>query len=99
MAPTQEPRDAHVPIFEAMLTMANVDRPILAPHNLRVYASETGEMLLIRERSGIGGTFELSLRLPDGVTYPGVDITRGPDGMAHLTVELEPWESRYWRAS
>ncbi|HJN15738.1 MAG TPA: hypothetical protein QGH10_09620 [Armatimonadota bacterium] len=98
MSPTQEPRDAHVPVFEAMLTIANVDRPVIAPRNLRVYTSEAGEMLLIRERGGVGGTFEVLLSLPAGVTYPGVDITREADGMARLTVALEPWESQYWRA-
>jgi hypothetical protein len=98
LEPQQEPRDAAAPLYEAFAMMAGLDRPVLAPHNLRVYVSGDGRMLLIRERAGIETQAEVSVRIPEGVTYRGLSRTRTPDGYAQFEVKLRPWEGRYWRA-
>ncbi|MCX7597620.1 MAG: hypothetical protein N2512_01945, partial [Armatimonadetes bacterium] len=53
MAPEQNPRDAMAPVYEELAAAAAVDRPILAPHNLRVYVADDGKVLLVRERAGL----------------------------------------------
>jgi hypothetical protein len=98
LAPVQEPRDAMAPIYEELVAAAGVDRPVLAPHNLRVYLSGDGKMLLVRERAGLATDTQIAVRLPAGVTYESLDQTLGDDGYARLHVQIEPWESRWWKA-
>ena len=99
MEPEQNPRDAALPIYEALARAARVDRPVLAPHNLRVYLSGDGKLLLVRERAGLKTETEIGVRLPAGVTYPSLPSARGADGYTRLRVSLEPWEGKWWRAN
>lgn len=96
--PQQEPRDATAPLWEALLAAAKVDRPVLAPHNLRVYVSQGGELLLVRERAGIATEAKVAVRVPPGTRYDGLPLTRTDDGYAWLAVSLKPWEGRYFAA-
>lgn len=98
MAPEQKPRDAAACIYEELAAAAALDRPILAPHNLRVYLASGGEMLLVRERAGVPTDAEIALRLPAGVRYPGLPARRASDGYTRIRVRLDPWESRWWKA-
>jgi hypothetical protein len=98
LAPQQNPRDALVPLYEALAGIAGVDRPILAPHNLRVYLSEGGRMVLIRERAGLPTDAEVRLRLPREVRFADLQPARDGDGYARLHVALKPWEARWWKA-
>jgi len=97
-APVQEPRDAMAPIYEELASAAGVDRPILAPHNLRVYVSGDGRMLLVRERAGLATDADIQVRLPTTARYEGLSQNRGDDGYTTVRVRLEPWESRWWKA-
>jgi len=99
LEPKQEPRDAAVPIFETLLGMAGVDRPVIAPHNLRVYVADKGAMILIRERAGIKTEEEIAVRIPGNVSYPGLSLKRDGDGYARFRVTLLPWEGKWWKAS
>jgi hypothetical protein len=99
MAPEQSPRDAVAPLWEALVSAAGVDRPVQAPHNLRVYVAEGGTMVLVRERAGLATDADLGLRVPPGVEFPDLALTRGDDGYAHCRVSLKPWESRWFRAA
>jgi hypothetical protein len=98
LAPEQQPRDAVVPLYEALAKAAKLDRPILAPHNLRVYVSQGGQMILIRERAGLKTEAEVAVRVPQGIQYPGLTLRRGQDGYTRFRVTLEPWEGRWWKA-
>ena len=93
--PQQEPRDAAAPLYEALLTLAGVDRPVLAPHNLRVYLSGDGKMLLVRERAGLATEAELAVRVPPDLEYDDVDVRRSDDGYTRFTASLDPWEGLY----
>ncbi len=96
--PVQEPRDAAAPLWEALIAAAGVDRPVLAPHNLRVYVSDGGQMLLIRERAGTATDGEVAVRIPRHVRYDGLPFRRTDDGYLWLRVSLRPWEGQYFRA-
>ena len=98
LAPVQEPRDAMAPIYEELVLAAGVDRPVLAPHNLRVYVSGDRKMLLVRERAGLATDADIQVRMPATVRYEGLSQTRGDDGYTRLRIRLEPWESRWWKA-
>lgn len=98
LAPVQEPRDAMAPIYEALVAAADVDRPVIAPHNLRVYVSGDGKMMLVRERAGLATDGEIGIRIPNGVTYRQLGQRRDNNGYAWLRVRLAPWESRWWKA-
>ncbi|MCX7597471.1 MAG: hypothetical protein N2512_01195, partial [Armatimonadetes bacterium] len=98
MAPEQHPRDATAAVYEELAAAAAVDRPILAPHNLRVYVADDGKVLLVRERAGLATDAEVSVPLPAGVKYPGLPARRGSDGYTRLRLRLAPWESRWWKA-
>ncbi|MBM3499633.1 MAG: hypothetical protein FJX74_13315 [Armatimonadetes bacterium] len=98
LAPQQDPRDALAPIYEELVRVAGVDRPVLAPHNLRVYLSGDGKVLLVRERAGLPTDADIEVRLPEGVTYAGLGQTRGGDGYTKLHLRLDPWESAWWKA-
>ena len=98
MGPEQSPRDAALPIYEALAKMAGIDRPILAPHNLRVYVAEGGKMILIRERAGLKTDAEVGVRVPEGVSYPGLTLERKGDGYARFKVSLEAWDGKWWKA-
>ena len=98
LSPEQNPRDAMAPIYEALASAARLDRPILAPHNLRVYLSGDGKMLLVRERAGLKTETEIGVRLPVGVRFPGLAAKRTPEGYTRLQVSLEPWEGKWWKA-
>ena len=98
LEPQQEPRDAMAPLLEHMMMAAGVERPVIAPYNLRVYLAEAGEMLLVRERAGLGGEYEIAVRVPEGVEYEGLELTRNGDGYARATVRLEAWEGKHWKA-
>jgi len=96
--PEQDPRDALVPIYEELARAAGVDRPILAPHNLRVYLATDGKTLLIRERAGLPTDAEVALRLPEGVQYPDLRMERGEDGYTRFQVQLAAWNGKWWKA-
>lgn len=97
-APVQRPLDAMLPVLEAMARAAHVERPVLAPHNLRVYVSDDGRMVLVRERQGVRTDAEVAVRLPEGVRYPGLPMRRTADGYARFRVRLEPWTGAWWKA-
>jgi len=97
LAPEQRPREALAPLYEALAQAAGVDRPIRAPHNLRVYVARGGKMLLIRERAGRKTDAEVGVRLPAGARYPGLILRRGPEGYTCFRVHLEPWEGKWWK--
>jgi hypothetical protein len=96
--PEQEPRDALAPLWEALAAEADVDRPVLAPHNLRVYVSGDGRLVLVRERAGVPTDAQVAVRIPTGIGYNEASITQGDDGYARLRVSLRPWEGRHFRA-
>jgi hypothetical protein len=98
MSPEQEPRDALVPIYETLLQAAGVQRPVLAPHNLRVYPATDGRMILIRERAGIATDAEVAVKLPGRSDFAGLEQTRTEDGYTRFRVELKPWEGKWWKA-
>lgn len=98
LAPQQQPRDALVPLYDAMLSAAGVDRPVLAPHNLRVCVSDGGACVLVRERAGLATEDEIAVRIPPGVRYPNVPMSRTGDGYARLRLRLQPWEGLCLRA-
>lgn len=98
MAPDQNLRDALARVYEELSVAAGLDRPVLAPRNLRVYVADGGKMLLVRERAGLPTQADVALRLPSGIRYPGLAMRRGPDGYTRLHVRLAPWESRWWKA-
>lgn len=98
LEPKQEPRDAMAPLFDCLASEAWVDRPVVAPHNVRVYLASRGEMILIRERAGIGGPVRIGLMRDEGRTYPGLELSRGEDGFVWFTVDLAPWEGKWYKA-
>jgi len=98
LAPVQEPRDAMAPLYEALVAAAGVDRPVLAPHNLRAYLSGDGKMLLVRERAGLATDEDVQVRVPAGVVYEGLNQAPGDDGYTRLHIRLDPWESEWWKA-
>lgn len=98
LAPEQQPRDAVVPLYEALAQAARVDRPIRAPHNLRVYVAQGGKMILVRERAGLKTTADLAVRVPAGTRYQGLILRRSPGGYARFQVTLEPWEGKWFKA-
>jgi hypothetical protein len=98
LGPEQTLRDAVVPIYEALVAAAGVDRPILCSHNLRVYLSGDGRLLLIRERAGLQTDVEIALRLPAGISFPGLTLRRTADGYSRFEVSIAPWEGRWWKA-
>ena len=77
LAPVQDPRDALTPIYEELVAAAGVDRPVLAPHNLRVYVGGDGKMLLVRERAGLETNTQIAVRFPSSF---------GPVSYTHLTL-------------
>ncbi len=96
--PQQKPVDALVPLYEQMAAAVRLDRPVLAPHNLRVAVSDDGRMILIRERQGLATDCEVAVRLPAGVEFEGLPVTRGADGYARFAVHLEAWGGVWWKA-
>ena len=96
--PEQEPRDALAPLWEALVAEADVDRPVLAPHNLRVYVSGDGRLVLVRERAGVPTDTEVAVRVPPDARYDEASTARGDDGYVRLRVSLRPWEGRHFRA-
>lgn len=100
MAAAQAPRDALAPFYEHLAQAAALDRPVLAPPNLRVYVAEGARMLLVRERAGVGGEVEVALRAPAEIRYEGLDLGPADEaGYRRFRAHLEPWESRWWKAS
>jgi len=81
-----------------LVRAAGVDCPVIAPHNLRVYLSGDGKMLLVRERAGVATDTDIAVRLPAGVQYEGLDQTAGENGYTRLHLRLEPWRSGWWKA-
>jgi len=98
LEPAQNPLDAAAPVYEALASAAGLTRPVLAPHNLRVYVAAGGKMILVRERAGLGAEFEIGVRAPETVSYPGVTLTRGEDGYARFRLAMKPWEGRWLKA-
>jgi hypothetical protein len=96
--PVQKPADALVPLFEAMVTTAGIERPIVAPANLRVHLSDDGRFLMARERQGLATDCTVAVRLPAGVAFPGLALQRGSDGYARFRLQLLPWTGAYWKA-
>lgn len=99
LEPQQEPRDAVVPVYEHLAAQTGIDRPILAPHNLRLHVSDGGEMILLRERAGIATDTEVAVRLPAEVSYPDLELGRGEDGYTRFRVSVRPWEGLWWKAT
>lgn len=87
----QDPRDAIAPLFEELLHAARVPAPIQAPHNLRVYPSSDGKVILIRERAGLPFDGHIGVRLPPGATYTEAQRQADGDGYTRIPVSLEPW--------
>ncbi len=88
--PRQTPYDAPTALFEAMVDEAGIDRPIRAPHHVRVYPSADGRTLLIRERYSLATDAAIEVRLPEGVRYAGGQ--RLGNGRTRFEVHLEPYE-------
>ncbi len=88
--PRQTPYDAPTALLEAVVDEAGIDRPIRAPHNIRVYPSANGRTLLIRERYCMPTDATIEVRLPEGVRYVGGERLR--NGRTRLQVHLEPYE-------
>ncbi|HOX37697.1 MAG TPA: hypothetical protein PL033_06885 [Candidatus Brocadiia bacterium] len=92
LAPQQEVGSGLVLSFDRVAEYAQVDLPIRAPHNLRVYASPDGKAVLMRERAGLKTEARVSIRIPNGISYPGVKTVRNDDGYTEFNVSLQPWD-------
>ncbi|NPV49434.1 MAG: hypothetical protein HPY69_21025 [Armatimonadetes bacterium] len=92
LEPRQEPRDAVVPLFQELLHAAAVPEPVQAPHNLRVYPSGDGRVILVRERAGLPFAGRIGVQLPPGVTYAGAEPPAAGDAYTRIPVSLGPWE-------
>jgi hypothetical protein len=98
LAAEQEPRDALAPLYEGLVRAAGIDRPVRAPHNLRVYLSGDRRMLLVRERAGLSTDADIEVKLPEGVAYDGLQQQAGGEGYTQLRIRLDAWESGWWKA-
>jgi hypothetical protein len=99
LTPEQSPRDAVVPLYEWLAREAGVERPVVAPHNLRVYVSAGARMVLVRERAGLATDTDIAFRAPAGVRYGDGEPRRDAEGRAVVHVTLSPWEGRWWTAA
>ena len=86
----QEQYDAPTQLWEAVIAEAGVERPVRAPHNVRVYVSGDGRTVLVRERYCRPTEAVVEVRLPEGVQY--AEGERLPDGYTRFRLNLRPYE-------
>ena len=88
--PKQEPYDAYASLLDLLVTESGVPRPIVAPHNVRVYPSADGRTLLIRERYNMPTQAHIEVTLPEGVFYAeGILL---PNGRTVIDIPLGAYE-------
>jgi len=91
MEPRQPTYDALTPLFEGLIEELGLPRPFRAPHHVRVYVSDEGTLILLKERFGLATDAPLEMRLPEGVRYEGCRLERLPDGFTRFRVHLPPY--------
>ncbi|MBI2298966.1 MAG: hypothetical protein HYU66_08495 [Armatimonadetes bacterium] len=88
----QEPYDVMAGMWEDIATAAGIDRPVRAPHNLRVAVSDDRSVVLVQERFGIETTDLVSLKVPKGTKYEGCEMVPQAGGWTLLRRKLGAWE-------
>jgi len=97
MAASQEPYDLLANIYEDLVQVVEIDRPVQAPHNVRVAASDDKSIILVHERFGIGVTDLCSLELPEGAGYVGCELVPQEDGRTLIRAKLPPYGGLYFK--
>ena len=87
----QEPYDVMASLYEDLLEAAGVPRPIRAPHNVRVAASDDHSIILVRELCGTETRDLCTLVLPKGVSYDGCELVPQDDGRTLVRAQLGPY--------
>ncbi len=97
MEPTQSAYDALAPVFADAVDAGRIDRPVRAPHHVRVYVSDDADLVLVRERFGIATQVPCEIRLGRPGRFSGCRTERLPDGYTRFHAKLQPYASLYFR--
>ncbi|MBN2449718.1 MAG: hypothetical protein JXR77_04975 [Lentisphaeria bacterium] len=95
----QEPYDVMARIFDDILEGAEIERPIRAPHHVRVACSDDRSLILVREICGIETTELCTLVLPEGAVYSGCTLEPQGDGRTMIRSRLPAYGARWFKRS
>jgi len=96
-AAPQEPYDVMASVYEDLIDVAGIPRPIRAPHNVRVAVSDDASVILVSERFGFETRDLCSLVLPEGAEYTGCELVGQEDGRTLIRAKLAPYGGLYFK--
>jgi len=97
MSPPQDPYDVVASVYEDVLDASGIPRPIRAPHNVRVGASDDNSIIMVQERFGIETTDLCTLALPAGARYKGCKLVPQDDGRTLIRAKLAPYGGLHFK--